>query len=64
MIAPEKYIKRNGLRILVVENEALVALQLEDILTNLSCIVIGPAVENRFPPPPSPTLQHLVIGIV
>ncbi len=33
----------NGLRVLVVEDEALVALQLEDMLTDLGCAVIGPA---------------------
>ncbi len=32
-----------GLRVLVVEDEALVALQLEDMLTDLGCAVIGPA---------------------
>jgi len=31
------------LRVLVVEDEALVALQLEDMLTELGCAVIGPA---------------------
>jgi CheY-like chemotaxis protein len=32
-----------GLRVLVVEDEALVALQLEDMLSDLGCAVIGPA---------------------
>ena len=32
-----------GMRILVVEDEALVALQLEDMLYELGCTVIGPA---------------------
>jgi CheY-like chemotaxis protein len=31
------------LRVLVVEDEALVALQLEDMLSELGCAVIGPA---------------------
>lgn len=31
------------LRVLVVEDEALIALQLEDMLTELGCAVIGPA---------------------
>jgi CheY-like chemotaxis protein len=33
----------NGLHILVVEDEAPVALQLEDMLTELGCVVVGPA---------------------
>ena len=32
-----------GLRVLVVEDEALVALLLEDMLADLGCLVIGPA---------------------
>ena len=32
-----------GLRVLVVEDEALVALQLEDMLGELGCAVVGPA---------------------
>jgi CheY-like chemotaxis protein len=32
-----------GLRVLVVEDEALVALQLEDMLCDLGCAVVGPA---------------------
>lgn len=32
-----------GLRVLIVEDEALVALQLEDLLTEWGCIVVGPA---------------------
>jgi CheY-like chemotaxis protein len=31
------------LRVLVVEDEALVALQLEDMLTELGCAIVGPA---------------------
>jgi CheY-like chemotaxis protein len=47
MTAPEKNSVLNGLRILVVEDEALVALQLEDMLTDLGCTVIGPAARVR-----------------
>ena len=36
-------LKLKGLRVLVVENEALVALQLEDMLADLGCAIIGPA---------------------
>ena len=36
-----------GLRVLVVEDEALVALQLEDLLTEQGCIVVGPASRVR-----------------
>jgi len=32
-----------GLRILVVEDEALIAMALEDILLDLGCTVVGPA---------------------
>ncbi|HEY3799527.1 MAG TPA: response regulator [Caulobacteraceae bacterium] len=32
-----------GLRILVVEDEALVAMMIEDQLTDLGCVVLGPA---------------------
>ena len=35
--------KLSGLRVLVVEDEALVALQIEDMLTGLGCEVVGPA---------------------
>ncbi len=35
--------KIDGLRVLVVEDEALVALQIEDMLTGLGCVVVGPA---------------------
>jgi len=35
------------LRVLVVEDEALIALQLEDMLTELGCAVIGPASRVR-----------------
>lgn len=32
-----------GLRVLVVEDEALIAMALEDILSDLGCAVVGPA---------------------
>jgi CheY-like chemotaxis protein len=35
--------KLTGLRVLVVEDEALVALQLEDMLHELGCAIVGPA---------------------
>lgn len=47
MTEPEKDSVLNGLRILVVEDEALAALQLEDMLTDLGCTVIGPAARVR-----------------
>ena len=40
---PGNTMKLKGLRVLVVEDEALVALQLEDMLSGLGCTVIGPA---------------------
>ena len=36
-----------GLRVLVVEDESLVALQLEDMLHDLGCHVVGPAMRLR-----------------
>ena len=36
-------LRLKGLRVLVVEDEALVALQLEDMLSELGCTVVGPA---------------------
>jgi CheY-like chemotaxis protein len=36
-------LKLPGLRVLIVEDEALVALQLEDMLADLGCAIIGPA---------------------
>jgi len=35
--------KLNGLRVLIVEDEALVALQLEDMLADFGCVIMGPA---------------------
>ena len=35
--------KLNGIRVLVVEHESLVAHQIEDMLTGLGCEVVGPA---------------------
>lgn len=40
---PDGARKLQGLRIFVVEDEALVALNLEDMLDELGCTVIGPA---------------------
>ena len=34
--------KLNGLRVLIVEDEALVALQLEDMLADFGCAIAGP----------------------
>lgn len=42
-LQPPESLRLKGLRILVVEDEALVALQLEDMLYELGCVVIGPA---------------------
>lgn len=36
-----------GRRILVVEDEALVAMALEDMLVDLGCVVVGPAFDLR-----------------
>jgi CheY-like chemotaxis protein len=36
-------LKLPGLRVLIVEDEALVAFQLEDMLADLGCAIIGPA---------------------
>lgn len=33
----------NGLRVLVVEDEMMVSMLIEDMLTDLGCVVIGPA---------------------
>ncbi len=33
----------NGLRVLVVEDEMMVSMLIEDMLTDLGCIVVGPA---------------------
>jgi CheY-like chemotaxis protein len=40
---PARARKLKGLRVLVAEDEALVAFQLEDMLAELGCAVIGPA---------------------
>jgi CheY-like chemotaxis protein len=37
--------KFSGLRVLVVEDEALVAMLVEDMLTDLGCTVVGPMAE-------------------
>lgn len=33
----------DGLRLLVVEDEMLIAMTIEDVLTDLGCVVLGPA---------------------
>lgn len=43
MTGSKKSVDLKGLRVLVVEDEALVALQLEDMLSDLGCAVVGPA---------------------
>ena len=43
-------VKLKGLRVPVVEDEALVALQLEDMLAELGCAIIG-ARKPRLPGP-------------
>ncbi|HEX2800754.1 MAG TPA: response regulator [Phenylobacterium sp.] len=35
--------KLNGLRVLVVEDEMMVSMLIEDMLSDLGCIVVGPA---------------------
>lgn len=35
--------KLNGLRVLVVEDEMMVSMLIEDMLSDLGCVVIGPA---------------------
>ncbi|TFF27708.1 response regulator [Jiella endophytica] len=39
--------RMEGLRVLIVEDESLVALQLEDMLLELGCHVVGPAMRLR-----------------
>lgn len=43
MTESARSLQLKGLRVLVVEDEALVALQLEDMLADLGCAIIGPA---------------------
>jgi CheY-like chemotaxis protein len=33
----------NGLRILIVEDEAMIAMLIEDMLSDLGCVPVGPA---------------------
>ena len=40
-------VRIEGMRVLVVEDESLVALQLEDMLLDLGCLVVGPAMRLR-----------------
>ena len=42
-------LKLEGLRVLIVEDEALVAFQLEDMLADLGCAIIGPASRVGWP---------------
>jgi len=43
MTESTRSLQLKGLRVLVVEDEALVAVQLEDMLADLGCAIIGPA---------------------
>lgn len=43
MISPEARPDLQGLRVLVVEDEALVAMMIEDFLSDAGCAVLGPA---------------------
>lgn len=45
-----------GLRILVVEDEALIAMLIEDMLASLGCVVVGPI--GRLAPAVSAARQH------
>lgn len=36
-----------GLRVLIVEDEPMIASSLEDVLTDLGCVVIGPALNMK-----------------
>ena len=36
-----------GLRVLVVEDEAMIAMLIEDMLTELGCTIVGPASSTR-----------------
>tara|TARA_R110002020_G_scaffold327715_4_gene543672 strand:+ start:531 stop:896 length:366 start_codon:yes stop_codon:yes gene_type:complete len=40
-------VRIEGMRVLVVEDESLVALQLEDMLLDMGCHVVGPAMRLR-----------------
>ncbi|WP_437966507.1 response regulator [Sorangium sp. So ce260] len=44
---PESQKELQGLRILIVEDEPIIASSLEDVLTDLGCVVIGPALNMR-----------------
>ncbi|WP_437598545.1 response regulator [Sorangium sp. So ce590] len=44
---PESPNELQGLRILIVEDEPMIASSLEDVLTDLGCVVIGPALNMR-----------------
>ncbi|WP_437951977.1 response regulator [Sorangium sp. So ce296] len=44
---PEGNRELEGLRVLVVEDEPMIASSLEDVLTDLGCVVIGPALTMK-----------------
>ncbi|WP_437810988.1 response regulator [Sorangium sp. So ce1078] len=44
---PESDRELQGLRILIVEDEPIIASSLEDVLTDLGCVVVGPALNMR-----------------
>ncbi|KYF88954.1 response regulator [Sorangium sp. So ce394] len=44
---PEGPRELEGLRVLVVEDEPMIASSLEDVLTDLGCVVIGPALTMK-----------------
>ncbi|KYF58938.1 response regulator [Sorangium cellulosum] len=44
---PESPHALQGLRVLIVEDEPMIASSLEDALTDLGCVVIGPALNMR-----------------
>lgn len=46
-LAPELASRLQGLRVLIVEDEALIASLIEDFLMDLGCEVIGPAMDMK-----------------
>ncbi|WP_437588535.1 response regulator [Sorangium sp. So ce1000] len=44
---PEDARGLEGLRVLIVEDEPMIASSLEDVLTDLGCVVIGPALNMK-----------------
>jgi AmiR/NasT family two-component response regulator len=55
--------KLEGLQVLIVDDEALVAIQLEDMLAELGCAIVGPAnrVGHSAPYRCQPILQKLFL---